>query len=790
LALKYVLHKFSLLHSILAMLRKGSPPKKSTGALVDEIVNMGGPGNPIGYIPHASELQDDQQPDVAKHFLELGYLSVLDLETAIMLLQKEITELIAKSKGDKLVSRRCRERMQSYRDAITMIRGMPLSALKFQLFNKETELLAALEDEDIPNIEAARIKRNLCLAKLQELKDNDLEFCTETKWLNQTVKSMTDIIKYWNQTKFLSEAILAVDRKNVEKAKLAKANELLKAAKDGKKAGAAVATPSPAAKRGTARKGDAMTAVLEVCALEIRGLTTKFNGLFSRVSAVEYSLDDYHDGMHRGKSFEAQGQHNQRGTHRLVTVGAEELSASVGSLSLDRDMTEGFSSAYRSISLDRFEPSALDPLVAYLPHCLAWKPDGAELVYSIADTGMLTIVSPRSKYPLYTIVAFETVIKCVAWSPSPQRKPHRFKGTEPYLLAIGGKSGKVIIYRPRKAVSDDSAQILDGHSGVINAICWSPFMGGFEPGAIFAWWYYLASASSDGSICLWSIPFQPLFHQIKQEAVMRGHSASVNTLSWSLDGLLLASGADDGDVRIWDLSELGKAYALQRGHSVDLSKVSSQVLKGHIGKVHCVCWGNKRERDNSWYLASGSADGSIIVWLVNYREVASKSTIPHYFRTIKSGWWHRILVKVNPQMGEVLTVSWGTLRSRQQLITSGACRRIQIWSILSHKQKNSYIIEEASLIDHNGLQLSEPVGIVSCVAWSPDNTQIASISRDGTIRLWATQFPELPTNAIYISTFRDIIKYGHIDDFVHGLKAIDDALGKKVPTPARFIDCM
>jgi WD40 repeat protein len=109
---------------------------------------------------------------------------------------------------------------------------------------------------------------------------------------------------------------------------------------------------------------------------------------------------------------------------------------------------------------------------------------------------------------------------------------------------------------------------------------------------------------------------------------------------------------------------------------------------------------------------------------------------------------------------------------------------------LSHKHKNSYIVEEASLFDHNGLQVSEPLGIVSCAAWSPDNTQIASVSRDGTIRLWATQFPELPTNAIYISTFRDIIKYGHIDDFVHGLKAIDDALGKKTPSPARFIDCM
>jgi WD40 repeat protein len=625
------------------MSRRASPSKKSAGVLVDEIVNMGGPGNPIGYIPHSSELQDDQQPDVAKHFLELGYLSVLDLETAVMLLQKEITDLIARGKGDKMVSRRCRERMQAYRDAITIIRNMPLSALKLQLFNKESELLATLEDEDIINIEAARVKRSFCLTKLQELKDNDLDNCTEMKWLQQTVHSMTGIVKLWNQTKFLSEAILAVDRKNVEKAKQAKANELLKAAKDGKKAGTVATVTPPAVKRG-AKKGDAMTAVLEVCALEIRGLNSKFNHLFSRVSAVEYSLDDYHDGMNRGKSFEEQGPQSERFKQPTIRNRGDELSVLAASLSLDRDMTEGFSSSFRSITLDRFEPLTLDSQLTYLPHCLAWKPDGAELAYSIADSGMLTILSPRSKFPLYTVVAFETVIKCVAWSPSPQRKPHRFKGTEPYLLAIGGKSGKLIIYRPRKTVSVDSVQTIDAHSGVVNAICWSPFMGGFEPGAVFAWWYYLASACSDGSICIWSIPFQPLFNQIKQEAVMRGHSASVNSLSWSLDGVLLASGSDDGDVRVWDLSELGKAYALQRGHSVDLSKISSQVLKGHSKKVNCVCWGSKRERDGSWYLASGSADGSIIVWLVNFREVASKSTACYLKLILK---W----AKYSPQRG-------------------------------------------------------------------------------------------------------------------------------------------
>ena len=75
-----------------------------------------------------------------------------------------------------------------------------MSALKFQLFNKETELLAALEDEDMPNIEATRGKIFFCFSKLQELKG------AMRQNGNQTAKAMTDIVRLWNQIKFLSEA--------------------------------------------------------------------------------------------------------------------------------------------------------------------------------------------------------------------------------------------------------------------------------------------------------------------------------------------------------------------------------------------------------------------------------------------------------------------------------------------------------------------------------------------------------------------------------------------------------
>jgi hypothetical protein len=52
-------------------------------------------------------------------------------------------------------------------------------------------------------------------------------------------------------------------------------------------------------------------------------------------------------------------------------------------------MTDGVSSSFRGVTIDTFESLALDSQLAYLPRCLAWKADGAELAYTIADSGML-----------------------------------------------------------------------------------------------------------------------------------------------------------------------------------------------------------------------------------------------------------------------------------------------------------------------------------------------------------------------------------------------------------------
>ena len=56
---------------------------------------------------------------------------------------------------------------------------------------------------------------------------------------------------------------------------------------------------------------------------------------------------------------------------------------------------------------------------------------------------------------------------------------------------------------------------------------------------------YLASASKDRSICIWSLEtFQPV-------AVLNGHGEPCTCLAWSGDGSLLLSGGNDCSVRLW-----------------------------------------------------------------------------------------------------------------------------------------------------------------------------------------------------------------------------------------------
>ncbi len=57
---------------------------------------------------------------------------------------------------------------------------------------------------------------------------------------------------------------------------------------------------------------------------------------------------------------------------------------------------------------------------------------------------------------------------------------------------------------------------------------------------------YLASGSDDGTIKLWSVDKQ------KTLMTLTGHGDYVRSVAFSADGKYLASGGDDGTIKLWN----------------------------------------------------------------------------------------------------------------------------------------------------------------------------------------------------------------------------------------------
>lgn len=118
-------------------------------------------------------------------------------------------------------------------------------------------------------------------------------------------------------------------------------------------------------------------------------------------------------------------------------------------------------------------------------------------------------------------------------------------------------------------------QILEGHSSPVDSVAFSPNS------------QLLASGSSNWTIQFWD----PATGALQQ--TLEGHSGPIDSVVFSPDGQLLASGSWDKTIRLWD-PETG---ALQ------------QTLECHPGPVNSVAFS-----PDGRMLASGSTDRTVRLW--------------------------------------------------------------------------------------------------------------------------------------------------------------------------------
>ena len=161
----------------------------------------------------------------------------------------------------------------------------------------------------------------------------------------------------------------------------------------------------------------------------------------------------------------------------------------------------------------------------------------------------------------------------------------------------------------------------------------------------------IASASFDYSAVLWSL------NPTKDLVTLIGHDAAVNTLKFTLNKKILATGGDDNQILLWDVEKSllsdGEIEPIRllghKGKIVDLEfsndgntlysaswdgsigvwnikdKKNIKFLKGHKGPVYSI----QLNKDEKKIFSSG-ADGKIIEW--------NNKTLEYVVPVIENGW--------------------------------------------------------------------------------------------------------------------------------------------------------
>ena len=268
----------------------------------------------------------------------------------------------------------------------------------------------------------------------------------------------------------------------------------------------------------------------------------------------------------------------------------------------------------------------------------------------------------------------------------------------------------------------------------------------------------LASGGGDSAIRLWDV------RTGRELQTLTGHGSDVNSVSFSPDGQTLASGSHDSTIRLWDV-RTGRELQTLTGHTgwfitvsfspdgrtlasgggADLTVRLWDVVTGqHQVLTGHTDWVNSVSfSPDGLTLASSGNDGSIYLWDV--RTCRHLQTLTKYTRGVWFSPDGRTLASAEGatiHLWDVITGQWQVLTGHTSWVSSVSFSPDGL-TLASGSGDGSIYLWDVLTGRHR--QVGH-LGEVKSVSFSPDGLTLASGSGEDTIRLWA-----LPSTRVSIN---------------------------------------
>jgi WD40 repeat protein len=341
-------------------------------------------------------------------------------------------------------------------------------------------------------------------------------------------------------------------------------------------------------------------------------------------------------------------------------------------------------------------------------------PDRRTALVSGGDDGTVRLWNPVTGECTAVLTGHAGGVQAIVAATTPDRRT---------LLATGGRDGTVRVWDPATAAATRRPRAA--HTGPVRAVAAGPGV--------------VATGGEDGTIRLWHPDTGA------PEGALTGHTGWVRAVAGcaGADGrFLLASGSEDGTLRLWD-PRTGACEAVLTGHDGWVLAVAGRLP----GSARRLAGGSRGGPSGGHLLASGGDDGAVRLWDLDagapaggpltghagwVLAVAAFATAEGQARVASGGddgtvrLWDPAAGK---QVGRTLTGHtgpvWAVAAGPGLLASGGDDGTVRLWDPATGEQMGY------PLTGHTGW-----VRALAAFRGPAGRTRLASGSDDGTVRVW------------------------------------------------------